>query len=138
MSKAPLIEAVFKQHSLANKTGKSVSKAAIGRIVDSVFEQVGKQIVGKGYFRYPGFGSFLIKYARHPAAARAGSRLGIGGGDEIALLTRLGAGIARRGRCSGPSPRLRARRWIGQRRTRSRCPHAASLASSLRLRSRSP
>jgi nucleoid DNA-binding protein len=65
MSKGPLIEAVFKQHSLANKTGKAISKAAIGRIVDSVFEQVGKQIVGKGYFRYPGFGSFLIKYDRH-------------------------------------------------------------------------
>jgi nucleoid DNA-binding protein len=88
MSKTALIDSVFKQHSLSTKTGKTLSRAAVGRMVDSVFEHASKQIVSTGYFRYPNFGSFAIKYAPPPphraqCACTQGSCLGewgVGGG----------------------------------------------------------
>jgi nucleoid DNA-binding protein len=81
MSKTALIDSVFKQHSLSTKTGKTLSRAAVGRLVDSVFEHAGKQIVSTGYFRYPNFGSFAIKYTPpppRPVRVHAGILLGSG------------------------------------------------------------
>lgn len=61
MSKSAIVEAVYKQHTLATKSGKPLSRAAIGRLVDSVFDNAAKSLSSSGYFRYPGFGSFYVR-----------------------------------------------------------------------------
>ena len=54
MTKADLIERLQEHHG-------SLSKKALGELIDAVFDNLGKSIKKEGRFTYPGFGTFLIK-----------------------------------------------------------------------------
>ncbi|MEE2961379.1 MAG: HU family DNA-binding protein [Myxococcota bacterium] len=55
MTKAELIE------KLQKKAGDSVTKKALGEVVDNVFENISVAIKKEKRFSYPGFGTFVVR-----------------------------------------------------------------------------
>ncbi len=54
MTKADLVEKLQDLHG-------TLSKRALGHLVDAVFENLGKSIKKEGRFTYPNFGTFIVK-----------------------------------------------------------------------------
>jgi DNA-binding protein HU-beta len=55
MTKAELVASIHERH------GGSLSRRAVGELIDDVFEQIGKSVKRQGRFVYPGFGTFTLK-----------------------------------------------------------------------------
>jgi DNA-binding protein HU-beta len=56
MTKADLINEIQELQG-----AESLSKKAIGDLVDAVFDKLGESIKKQGRFTYPGFGTFMVK-----------------------------------------------------------------------------
>ena len=55
MTKAELIE------KLQKKSGDTVTKKALGEVLDNVFENISVAIKKEKKFSYPGFGTFVVR-----------------------------------------------------------------------------
>jgi DNA-binding protein HU-beta len=62
MTKAELVERIQSENA-----GR-MSRRNVSRLIDSIFDEIGRAVIESGRFTYPGFGTFVIRKRR----ARAG------------------------------------------------------------------